>query len=373
MITVNAKIGRSNVQFNPNYYKQAYRHYQNGYHKDLIEMMKQATVDSHVAGCLVGRRSGFQREFSFTPYEDTAQDREKAAWMKSVFNSLGVRSLFNAIIEARLYKYVVIDFEDWIEKDGKHIPYKLKKFEQRYFKYVDGVLKIDNNTKPGLDIPPETLVCESDEMPILLPVLRDYILKDFGLESWAGFIETFGEGIILGSYPAGANQDIKDALQVAVDALARASRGIKPDNTDIEVKGYESGIGSHDKFIDASDKGISISILGHENSVSQSQGMQVGENTTSYKVKSDIAKDDLFYIDEQSQKLADIIYNRNYTDQRIPKFVTDKSEPVNVQQWADVLDTVYNHGVTILPENYSRLGIILDENQQPVTKQQSVF
>jgi phage gp29-like protein len=366
MLTVNKKIGISNVQFTPNYYKNAYRQYQQGYYKDLIEMMKRAAVDSHVAGCLLGRRSGFQREFSLLPFDDTALDRERAEWLRSMFTKISMRSLFKAIHEATLYKFVVIDFE-WDTNDNKHVICGFKKFEQRYFKYRESELKIDfgNNQK---DIPNEALICENEDNPVMLPVLRDYILKDFGLESWAGFIETFGEGIIIGKYPAGADSTVKSEIETAVNNIARSSRGTMPENANIEVVGYESRIGSHDKFIEAADRGISITILGHENAVSQSKGLQVGENITSYRVKCEIAKDDMFFIDEQMQKVVNTVCERNFSDGRFPVFVTDKSDPVNVKEWLDVIDTAYNHGVIIDPDDYRKVGLKIAEEQEPVQK-----
>jgi len=365
MIIINKKIGQVRVSFTPSFYKTAYQNYENGYYREIIAMMKRATIDSQVAGCLLGRKAGFQREFSLTPYDsDNQKDQENTTWVANMIGQLNMRQLFKAIHEAVLFRYSVID-PVWEIIDNRQVVTGFNKIDQKYFRYKDDELKIDFG-KDLRDIPDDALVCESHETPVMLPVLRDYILKEFGLESWAGFIETFGEGIIIGKYPPGADNEIKAALEQAVTDIAGASRGIMPDNTEIDVKGYESRIGSHDKFIDAADKGISISILGHENAVAQSKGLQVGENISSYKVKREIAVDDMYFIDEQMNKFLRNIWDRNFGDGRYPIFALDKSEPINISERLEVLDQYYRQGGKIDPAHYSELGIRVMDDQEPL-------
>lgn len=366
MINIDKSIGYVPVRFTPEFYRSAFNQYQNGYYRDLIALMKRAAVDSHVAGCLKGRRAGYQRPWSLTPFDnESSKDRNNTEWLKSVLSGLGIRKLLKSIHEAMLYKFVVIDF-DWQVRDSRQIPVTFTKFDQKYFRYKEGVLKIDSKTL--LDIPETALVCETDEMPEMLPVLRDYILKDHGLESWAGFIEVFGQGIIIGKYPPGSDPKIKQELENAVNAIASASRGIMPDGTSIEVKGYESRIGDHDKFIETANTGISITLLGHENAVSQSKGLQVGENTTSYKVKMEIAVDDMYYIDEHVQRLVKLIWDLNIGDGRYPAFGLDKSEPINVSQRLEVLDQFYNQGGVVNPDHYAELGLKIYPDQEPLQR-----
>jgi len=367
MIVVNAKIGSPRVSFTPSAYKTVYNEYEQGVYGNLIAMMKRAALDSYIAGCLMGRRAGFMREFNILPFSDAASDIERAQIIQNMIRRLNYRNLFKAIQEALLMKFKVIDF-DWEVQEGLQMITGFKAFEQKYFRYKDGLLMIDfgNDLR---QIPPETLVCESDETPVMLPVLRDYILKEFGWEAWAGFVETFGQGIILGKYPPGAGADIKTDLQTAVDAIARSSRGTLPDNTDIDIRESNRTTGDHQKFVEAADKGIAITILGHANAVEQSKGLQVGENLTSFEVKGEIAKDDMYYIDSQMQKLVHTICIRNWNDGKEPFFQTDKSDPVNVTEWIDVLDTAYSHGVILNPAEYQKLGLQIYPEQKPLQKQ----
>ncbi|NIR49939.1 hypothetical protein GWO43_15685, partial [candidate division KSB1 bacterium] len=66
-LVVNKSIGTPAVRFTPDFYKRAYRELRDGVYRDVIEMIRRAETDSHVAGCLVGRKAGFQRNFAIMP------------------------------------------------------------------------------------------------------------------------------------------------------------------------------------------------------------------------------------------------------------------------------------------------------------------
>lgn len=368
MITVNQKIGTRRVSFTPSFYKRAYEQWKTGTHKDLIAMMREAETDSMVIGALQGRKAGFMRDLNFRPFSDDDSDQERADFIKEVFSRLKTRRLFKAIMQARQYKYSVIDFS-WEVIDGRQVPVSFKAFEQKYFRYDpdDDELKIDFGNELR-ELPPETLLCESDEVPFMLPVLRDFILKEFGLEAWAAFIETFGEGIIIGYYPPGSSDDVKTALDNAVNKIASSSRGTAPKGTDIEIKESSRTTGDHEKFKDAADKGISISILGHANAVQQSGGMQVGQNDAPFKVSQNIANDDLFFIDECIDQLVQTIVDRNFADGRYPSAVTGKPDPLGVKERRENIRLAWDHGILINPNEYRKLGIEVYEDQEPVHK-----
>jgi len=375
MIKVNRKIGNAQVSFTPARYKTVIQQYKLGVYRELIEMMKTATYDSHVAGCLLGRRAGFQREFTIAPFSDSAADKERVEWLQMVFDGLNMRGLFKSIHEAILYKFKVIDF-NWEVLNNRQTPIAFTSFDQKYFRYDPKtnyeVLKIDNG-KSLDDIPADALVCESGEMPVMLPVLRDYILKEFGLESWASFIETFGEPWIIGKYPAGATDDFKSELDDALTALAMSSRGKMPQDANIEIKETTKTTGDHEKFKDTCDRGISISLLGHENAVKESSGLQVGENISSYRVKREIAVDDMFFIDAEIQRLIRNIFDRNFGDGKYPKFQMDKAEPRLPQDIRDNLDLAYRHGVKIPIKHYKELGVDVYDDQEFVEREPSLF
>ncbi|MEQ9309694.1 MAG: DUF935 family protein [Balneolaceae bacterium] len=366
MINVKKNIGQSRVSFSPSFYKRAYDAFKNGSHRELISMMKEAETDTLITGCLSGRQAGYQQMLSFEPFDpDNDQDKERAEWFQKVFKKLKQRTLFKAIMNAKKYKFQVIEFEFPLI-EGLRQPISFEAWDQKYFVYDikgDGKLKIDQNKKLE-DIPDGVLVVESDDMPIMLPPLKDYILKEFGVQAWASFIETFGEGFIIGYYPAGSGDDIKQELDTAVNALAASSRGTAPKGTEIEIHESKRNTGDHEKFVKAGEKGIAISICGHANAVEQS-GAQIGESSAPFKPAQNISIDDLYFIDEAINELIQITYDLNWTDQRYPTAITAKPDSIGMEERRKNLDMWYRMGFTINPAEGKKLGIMVDPDDEP--------
>lgn len=370
MIAVNRKIGTVTPRFNVSFYKNAYQQYKQGVYRDLIGMMEKSEIDSYVAGCLLGRRAGVMKDWNIKGWDESKQAEDRAALLTSALQKLNTRNLFRSILDAKMKKFSVIDF-DWDIVDGLQFPRRFTKLHQKYFRYDsndDYKLKIDFGNRL-LEIPEEALVCQTDEHPILLPVLRDYILKDFGLEAWADFIELFGHPIILGKYPPGSDAEFKTELDIAVKAIARASQGTMPDTADIDIRETGRDTGDHEKFTEAANKGIAISILGHANAVEESSGMKVGQNETGFKVKLDIAVDDLYFIDEQIQKFLNLVQLRNFGDNKYCIFTTNKEAPPNVEELRENIDVAYNHGVALHISNYKKLGLAVSDDDEYIQKQ----
>lgn len=370
MININKRIGNTNVSFSPAFYKTALKNYRDGNLRDVIALMESAEVDSHVSGCLLGRRAGFLKEWRVSEVSENAVDVAAKEFVESIFLGLDMRELFEDIQEARLKKFSVINLH-WDTASNKQVITKTEKLNQKYFRYdKDGILKVDFGDKDLREIPVDgALVSETSRLPILIPVLRDFILKEFGLESWASFIETFGEAFIIGKYPPGATTEFKTEVENAVNTLGSSARGIMPDGTNIEIKETSRHTGDHEKFVAQSDKGIAISILGHANAVEQTAGMQIGENISSYKVKREIALGDIYFIEQQISRIIKILVDRNFGINRYPVFTLDKSEPINVGERLEVLRFAWETGYRIHPDEIAKLGVFKFEDQEPLQKQ----
>ena len=114
-------------------------------------------------------------------------------------------------------------------------------------------------------------------------------------------------------------------------------------------------------------------MLGHENAVQESDGLQVGENISSFRVKREIAVDDMYFIDPNVQKLIRNIFDRNFGDGRYPRFCLDKSEPKQPKDIRENLDLAFRHGLKIKTHHYKILGIDVYDDQEFVEKQPSLF
>lgn len=371
--SVNRQPGRPAVVFTPAFFKSVYKQYRDGNLAYLIEMMRQSEIDSYVSGCLKGRRAGFKRDWVIEPASSESRDTERAAWLTEIFKNLQIRDLLEDIQDPLLYAYKVIDFE-WDVRDGKQVVLNHVSIDQAHFKVdsKDSILKIDWGGRLE-EIPDTALVCRNRKQPDMLPVTRDFILKNFGLDSWASFLETFGEPFILGKYPPGSDQDVKDELQKGLDALARSSRGIIPEGSTVEIVEAAKSTADHEKFHDACNRGIAITLLGHANSVEQSGGAQIGENLVPWRAGRAVADDDMAWCEQWMDRLIRMHVDRNFGDGRYAHFRLSKKDPPSTQEVVNALDTAYRHGVELAIENYTALGIKVTEGQGPVKREPSVL
>lgn len=353
----------------PSGFRDAKKKYDRGDPRKLIALMQRAQVDSHVSGCLVGRRSGFKRNYSIVSYEDTDTDHDRREWIQGVLERLQLRDLLEEIHEARLFMYAVIDFE-WEIAEGQQVPIAFESFDQKYFAYdKERVLKIDFGRELR-EIPDTALVVEQRKrkMPLMMPVLRDFILKDFGVSAWSAFLENWGEPFIMGKYPAGSDDAFKKQVETAVNNIASSSRGIGPEGTEIEINEVQRRTGDHETYVEAANKGISISLLGHANAVQQSAGLQVGENMSAYEVRFDVAVDDMAWIEPHVNALIQTIWARNYPDARYPRFELSKAKPVKAKEHAGIVDMAWRQGLPIHPDEYRKLGLHVSADQEPLVR-----
>lgn len=375
MIKVNKQIGHALVQFTPAFYKRAKKNAENGNYKELIGLMQQAEDDTHVSGCLVGRRAGFLREWSISEFSDSSRDEEIRDFVRDTLNQLNMRELFEDIQEARLKKFSVVGLE-WEVRNNKQVIVKTERLDQRFFAHDpkdDFKLKID--AKGGLQEIPEAeaLINESSRKPVLMPVLRDFILKEFGVNAWSSFLETFGEPWIIGKYPQGAGESFREELEKGVNAIGQNTRGIAPKDSDIDIIETTRGTGDHKDYTERADRGISIALLGHANAVQDSGGTQIGENLTGYKVKREIAVGDIYYIENRVQQVVRWLVDRNYGGDNYPIFSIDKSEPIDVAKRLNTLDLAYRMGMQVDPQEFAKLGLKVQDDQELLVKQPNLL
>lgn len=357
MITVKQKT-RPRVRFSPAGYKRARREYDQGDERKLIAMMEEAKVDSHVSGCLIGRRAGYKRKWNLTQHDDSADvSDQRRDWLTDVLQRLGVNDLMEAIHDGRLFSYSVIDFE-WEVTDGRQVPVRFKHFDPHHFRRDDdGALKIDFGWNEMREIEDGALLVDSRKQPVMLPILRDYIMKEFGLEAWSAFLETFGEAFIIGRYPPGASDDFKDEVEEAVQELGASSRGTAPDGTEFDVVETSRSTGDHLNYTERADTGISIALLGHANAVQNEGGIEIGGNQQSYQVRFELAKDDMQWIEPKVNELLGEIWRRNFGGPSPLKFELNKSKPVDPQMHSEMIDMAYRHGAEVHIDEYKKLGL----------------
>jgi len=371
MLNINKTLGITKVKFTPQFYKKVIERYRYGYMREITALFEQAETDSYVIGTKNGRIAGFQRDWRISPFSESSIDKSIATFAESVFLNLNMRRLFRYIFDAKMKSFSVIELT-WQIKDQQRVVTNIKKIDQKYFridKDDDDKIKIDNSGKFIEISEEEALVCQNDELPILIGVLRDYILKEFGLESWASFIEIFGEAFVFGKYPSGADENFKKSLEEGINAIAASTKGIIPDGTEVQIIESGRSTGDQQAFIKNANLGIAITILGHANAAEDSAGLKVGDNQSSFRARRELTIDDILFIEEYVTVLMKLIISQNFNTKNFPVFSIDKSEPINVTERLQILSQAYEQGYKINPDEYAKLGLYKYPDQEPLIKE----
>ncbi len=369
-VQVNLKLGKPSVRFNPAFYRSARASYDQGDLAPLIGMELRAAEAGFVAGCLTGRNAGLRRAWSLASPEGAEVPDDQLAWHRRALVAVGVHNLTRSVLRGKLYRYQVMDFTYEV-RAGRVEPTRLNRYGHHFFAYDlkgDRTLKLKGEGKQLLDLPPEAIVAEYDEDHLMLSVLPEYILMDFGKEAWASFLEDFGKGIIVGKYPDNATDEYKKEVDEAVEAVGESARGSAPESSSWEIHEAQRTTGDHEAFVTDAKRDISIALLGHANAVQQASGTQIGDNTSALETRRELSDEDCEYVEPYVNRAVAQWHRMNFGDGPPPVFELEKRKPRTVRETADAIDLAYRHGCRIHVSNYSGLGVRVDETTEYVQR-----
>ncbi len=351
--------------FSPAGYRKARKQAENGDWRKLIRMMLIASEDSHVSGCLMARRAGFTRRWTLESPEDYEIPEDRLKWMTATLKRLNMRRLLRDLHRGKLYRYSVIDLPErteWTLDDGRIYPVTYIYHDQRHFRYdKEGNLRVEIGGRLEA-LGEDTIVVEHTE-PVMLPVLRDFTLKNFGLEAWASLIEDAGSPFLVGYYPANADAEVIKKLEEALAQMQASSRVAMEKGNEFDVKDSNRYSADQRSFVEAADKGISITLLGHANAVQQTAS-QIGENSSAFKVKREIALDDAADLEQAMQAIIDLIWSPNF-DGPSPRFNLDMTPPVDVEQHLKKIATLWTIGAPIRSKHLREIGLDVEDDEGP--------
>jgi phage gp29-like protein len=374
MIQVNKRLNYWNmgVSFTPSFYKRAYSNYQLGILRDVFALIDRAEIDEFIAGCLTARHAGYKRSWDIAPASDNSKDIEVAAFVKDVFESIRIRDLQENIVDAKMKQYSVIDL-DWKVSGGSQVITGFKKWDQIYFRIdpFDNQIKIDMGSYMTPIEPDSALVVRYGKKMIMLTILKAYIRKEFGEESWSSFLEMFGEPYLWAEYPIGLSDPEKKNLEDGITNLGASARGIVPAGTKVNITESHRSTGDHKDYKEDVKSGISLALLGHEKaSGGQKAGLQIGGNLDAFRVMQHVAIDDIDFIEEEIQALIKMLVDRNYLNiAKYPKFKMDKSDAADSKDKLAAVTIALNAGAEIDPAFFDQFGLLILNKDIPLKKQ----
>lgn len=377
MIPVDRKISAPKPVFTPVGFKKAYAKYKKGDRRPLVSMMREAAADGFVRGLLTGRRAGVVRSFTVHAFDDSEEHIRRRDWfVHTIRKRLKTRRLFKAILDARLFGYNVVEF-DWEVIDGLMTPIAFRPYDQRFFRHVGEdpfqELRIDRG-RTTEEIPEAVLVVEElDEPPVMLSVLDRYILLNFGWETWSGWMETWGEGILVAERPQNWKGEKKRELNDDLRNLGAAGRGSVPTGTKLHHFGPPSGTAGHQDYKLEAQADMSVAVLGHAEGASRSNGTQIGENSTSLEVRDEVAVDDLGFLDDALADVARILWAQNWADGTEPEVETHKPRRIDQRHHRENVRLALDAGMTVHPDEFAKLDLFVYPDQGPLRRERSLL
>lgn len=240
---------------------------------ELAETIEER--DLHYAGVLGTRkRSVAQLEVSVDAASDDKADVDKAdlvrAWLTRDELAVELFDMLDAIGKGVSHTEIV-----WDTSEGQWRALRLEWRDPRWFRFDrrDGrtPLLLGEHGEE-LPLPPwkfiTAVIRAKSGLPIRSGLARlaawSWMFKAFTLRDWAIFVQTFGQPIRVGKYPAGATEQDKDTLFRAVANIAGDCAAIVPDSMTIEFieASVTQSIETYEKRADWLDRQVSKAVLG---------------------------------------------------------------------------------------------------------------
>lgn len=249
----------------------------------------------------------------------------------------------------------------WDSSEGQHQPRKLEWRDPRWFRFsrVDGRTPLLRTDSGDVELPPFKFIRAEIRAKSGLPVRSglarlatwSWMFKAFTLRDWAIFTQTYGQPIRVGKYPAGATEDDKDTLFMAVANIAGDCAAIVPQSMNIEfIESKNVGPGSdlYEKRATWLDQQVSKAVLG-QTSTSDAVTGGLGSGDVHREVQEDIERAD-------AKALAAVL-NRdlvvpwvqlNFGPQRkYPRLHIGRPEERNVSQTVDGVTKLVPFGLRV--------------------------
>lgn len=231
--------------------------------------------DLHYLGVLgTRRRAVAQLEISVEAAEDKAPWLEHADFVRSWLRRDELEDELFDMLDAIGKGFSVVEIL-WETSEKQWQPKRLEWRDPRWFSFdlVD-LRTVRLRGDDGLPQPLApykfitTIINAKSGLPIrgglARPVSWAWLFKNFGLKDWVSFLETYGQPLRLGKYPAGSTPEDRRILLRAVSQLGHDAAGIIPDSMMVEfVEAASKGDGALFRGLaDFLDQQISKAVLG---------------------------------------------------------------------------------------------------------------
>lgn len=355
---------------------QALLNFMNGIPSAMDDVWNRVELDDHVSACMSSRTSATAGlNLDFISPEEGDQVKQQKEFLNGVFENIAVDQLIEDILEARYRLFSVIE-PKWELQDSKFILTGWRKHEGKLFLFDSEDIYISNNGRK-LDFAIGSdwylAVKVRSKQSILLRVVKPYIVKTFGYDAWAHFIEVFSDPFRVGFYPDGANKEIRDQVFQAVYQIGLDGAAALPMSSKIEfIESAKTGGQTYSDLVEKSEKGISKAILGHSAAADATPG-KLGEEGNALAVRDDLNKSDKVFVQRWLYKgfiRPLLMFNFATPAKIVPALIESKvisrDEKLRaIRQWFEM-------GLEINPQQAEEFGVDVQE-EAPLLRKTTDF
>jgi phage gp29-like protein len=276
----------------------------------LAEEMEER--DLHYA-CEISKRKLAVSRLPVTveSYSDDAHDKELADAIRDLIRRPGFRNMEKDLLDGIGKGFSVCEIL-WDRSGAKWKP-KAYKWRDPHFFLFDRVsrnkirLRDESNPIEGIPLEPFCFITHIPRIKSGIPIRGGiarlaawaWMCKGYAIKDWLAFAEVFGMPFRIGRYEAGANEDDKAVLRMAVANLGTDAAAIFPKSMEVEF--IEAAKGAATDFFellaDYLDAQVSRGILG-QTATTQGTPGKLGNEEAQKEVREEIRDDDAKQLEE---------------------------------------------------------------------------
>lgn len=320
---------------------------------ELFEEMEEK--DPHLFSQLQTRKNAVTGlDFEIIPFGDDPRDKEIADFIEEQMGSIeGFEDIETDLLDAIGKGFAVSEIM-WGYDEGRVVIREIKSRHQKRFFWdsLDDSFKVRTKDDPsGVLLPANKFIVHRykarsghpSRAGILRVVAWMYLFKNYDLKDWVSFAEVYGLPLRLGKYAPGASDNDKAALMQALIQIGADAAGIIPDGTSIDFINTEktSSTDLYERLARYCDEQISKAILG-QTLTSDSGGGSYAQSKTHNDVRHDLTVADCKALASTLRRdlIRPLCIFNFGEDKRIPHIRFDCEESEDLEQTANILDTL---------------------------------
>lgn len=283
------------------------------------ETLRDLKNDPHVWSCIQSRKSGI-----LNAKWKIVSENAKSKAINDFFRKIDLNHLFSTIFEALLFGFQPIELIwEYVDlAEFQIVPMKFIALPQEHFSFsANGKLIFRNSSQnEQIELPEAKVICPQNEpthqnpygTALLSKCYWPCTFKNGAFRFWINFMERYGMPMLIGQYRRGASDSEINALADSLVNMAENSVIVAPEDIDIKLAepSRTSSVELYYELIRTCNAEISKALLSQTLTTELDSGSYAASQTH-YYIRKEVIYSDLLFIQQNVQKLINLIYDVN--------------------------------------------------------------